>query len=88
MFDDITEEGRMLAARAPAFTDEFKQEAVRLMQERRAKGWTLTQVSLPEQPFARICRRRREVHVVIGLNLLAFHVPFLPDTIRKAAGGS
>lgn len=27
-----------------AFTDEFKQEAVRLMHERRAKGWTLTQV--------------------------------------------
>ena len=27
-----------------AFTDEFKQEAVRLMHERRATGWTLTQV--------------------------------------------
>lgn len=27
-----------------AFTDEFKQEAVRLMHERRAKGWTLSQV--------------------------------------------
>lgn len=27
-----------------AFTEEFKQEAVRLMHERRAKGWTLTQV--------------------------------------------
>jgi transposase-like protein len=27
-----------------AFTDEFKQEVVRLMHERRANGWTLTQV--------------------------------------------
>lgn len=27
-----------------AFTEEFKLEAVRLMHERRAKGWSLTQV--------------------------------------------
>ena len=28
-----------------AFTEQFKQEAVRLMHDRRAKGWTLTQVA-------------------------------------------